>query len=612
MGFKEILPSEIEKESFRIIRKELAEAGKVIPKDVEPTVVRVIHTTADFEYADTLEFSEGVIQKAKSAIRSGAHIVTDTNMALAGINKKTLAGYGGEVHCFMADEEVAKLAKERGVTRAYVSMEKAIEINAPLIFAIGNAPTALASLNRLWQEKGFRPELIIAVPVGFVNVVEGKDLIRNMDVPYIINAGRKGGSGVAAAICNSILYNMESQGSQGSQRGRFSLTPQEESERTVPVDSLDSPKLRAGFTTGSCAAAAAKAALLMLIEGTDISQVSIVTPKGITYIAEIVDIERTKASVSCCVIKDGGDDIDATSGMKIRASVSLRDDGEILIDGGDGIGRITKPGLDQPIGEAAINSVPRKMIRENIEEVLVANNDLSHGATVIISAPDGEMIAQKTFNPKLGIVGGISILGTTGIVEPMSDEGILGTIKAQINMQKALGKKVLLVAPGNYGLKFITDEYQIDEDRAVLCSNFVYDTLMMALNAGFEKLLFVGHLGKLVKVAGGIKNTHSKYGDHRMEILSDAVSKFASGERFAQIKSQLDECVMTDEALRIIDEFGYKEKVFCHIAESIKENMESWAEGKITCETIIFADGYSLLSESSCAKDMLFEIKGED
>lgn len=208
MGFKEILPSEIEKESFRIIRKELAEAGKIIPEEVEPTVVRVIHTTADFEYADTLEFSEGVIEKAKSAIRSGAHIVTDTNMALAGINKKTLAGYGGEVHCFMADEEVAKLAKERGVTRAYISMEKAIEINAPLIFAIGNAPTALASLNRLWQEKGFRPELIIAVPVGFVNVVEGKDLIRNMDVPYIINAGRKGGSGVAAAICNSILYNM--------------------------------------------------------------------------------------------------------------------------------------------------------------------------------------------------------------------------------------------------------------------------------------------------------------------------------------------------------------------------------------------------------------------
>ncbi len=208
MGFKEILPSEIEKESFRIIRKELLEAGKDFSPEVEPTVVRVIHTTADFEYADTLEFSEGVIEKARDAIRRGAHIVTDTNMALSGINKKTLSKYGGEVHCFMADEEVAVKAKERGVTRAYVSMEMAAGIDSPLIFAIGNAPTALASLHRLWKEKSFRPELIIAVPVGFVNVVEGKELIRSMDVPYIINAGRKGGSGVAAAICNSILYNM--------------------------------------------------------------------------------------------------------------------------------------------------------------------------------------------------------------------------------------------------------------------------------------------------------------------------------------------------------------------------------------------------------------------
>lgn len=209
MGFKEILPSEIEKESFRIIRKELLEAGKDFSPEVEPTVVRVIHTTADFEYADTLEFSEGVIEKARDAIRRGAHIVTDTNMALSGINKKALSKYGGEVHCFMADEEVAVKAKERGVTRAYVSMEMAAGIESPLIFAIGNAPTALASLHRLWKEKSFRPELIIAVPVGFVNVVEGKELIRSMDVPYIINAGRKGGSGVAAAICNSILYNMD-------------------------------------------------------------------------------------------------------------------------------------------------------------------------------------------------------------------------------------------------------------------------------------------------------------------------------------------------------------------------------------------------------------------
>ena len=374
----------------------------------------------------------------------------------------------------------------------------------------------------------------------------------------------------------------------------------------------DDKKLRCGYTTGSCAAAAAKAALLMLLEGADISQVSILTPKGITYIAEIVDIEKESDSVSCSVIKDGGDDIDATDGMKIKATVSFRNDGQIIIDGGKGIGRVTKPGLDQPVGEAAINSVPRKMIRENIEEVLNSFNASDRGASVIISAPDGEAIALKTFNPKLGIVGGISILGTTGIVEPMSDEGILGTIRAQINMQKALGKKVLLMAPGNYGLKFLKDEYEIDEDRAVLCSNFVYDTLKFAQAAGFDELLFVGHLGKLVKVAGGIKNTHSKYGDHRMEILENMVKAYASPDEFKMIKSKLDECVMTDEALRIIDSYGYKDKVFYRVAGSIKENMESWSEGGMRVETVIFADSYSFLSESDGAKDMLLKIKGED
>lgn len=210
MEIRHILPSEIEKESFSIIKKELLEMGKKIPDELEPTVLRVVHTTADFEYADTLIFSENVIQKAKDAIRNGAHIVTDTNMALSGISRKTLEKYGGEVHCFMADEEVAKEAKVRQVTRAYVSMEKASKIDAPLIFAIGNAPTALIKLWEMMEDKNlsFKPELIIGVPVGFVNVIEAKELILKSDVPFIVNRGRKGGSGVAAAICNSLLYNM--------------------------------------------------------------------------------------------------------------------------------------------------------------------------------------------------------------------------------------------------------------------------------------------------------------------------------------------------------------------------------------------------------------------
>ncbi|SDB22466.1 precorrin-8X methylmutase [Butyrivibrio sp. INlla16] len=210
MNIKHILPSDIEKESFRIIKSELEETGRKLPEELEPTIIRVIHTTADFEYAETLMFSYNVIEKAKDAIRRGAHIVTDTNMALSGISKKTLAKYGGELHCFMADEEVAIEAKQRQVTRAYVSMEKAAKIDAPLIFAIGNAPTALVKLWELMNAEtaNFRPELIIGVPVGFVNVVEAKELIINSNVPFIVNRGRKGGSGVAAAICNSILYNI--------------------------------------------------------------------------------------------------------------------------------------------------------------------------------------------------------------------------------------------------------------------------------------------------------------------------------------------------------------------------------------------------------------------
>lgn len=208
MSFEIIKPMEIEKESFRIIKQELDQMGKSFPEELLPTIQRVIHTTADFEYADTLTFSKDCIQKAKKAIMEGAHIVTDTNMALSGISKKTLQKLGGDVQCFMADEDVARQAKEREVTRAIVSMEKAATLGVPTIFAIGNAPTALIRLKELMDEGKLRPELIIGVPVGFVNVVEAKELIMESDVPYIVNRGRKGGSTVAAAICNSLLYSI--------------------------------------------------------------------------------------------------------------------------------------------------------------------------------------------------------------------------------------------------------------------------------------------------------------------------------------------------------------------------------------------------------------------
>ncbi|MBE5838658.1 precorrin-8X methylmutase [Butyrivibrio sp.] len=203
-----VLPSEIEKRSFEIITKELEDMGKAIPDEEAPVTKRVIHTSADFDYADTLTYSENAIKIARDMIKNGAHIVTDTNMAMAGINKNRLSMYGGEVHCFMADENVAKEAKERGVTRATVSMERAAELNVPIIFAIGNAPTALISLYEMMEKGIYRPEFVIGVPVGFVNVVAAKELFLHSDVPYIINRGRKGGSNIAAAIVNALVYGL--------------------------------------------------------------------------------------------------------------------------------------------------------------------------------------------------------------------------------------------------------------------------------------------------------------------------------------------------------------------------------------------------------------------
>ena len=204
-----VRPQDIEKRSFAIISKELEEKGIVLPKEQELVTKRAIHTSADFDYAKTMTYSDHAVEIAKKLIQNGADIVTDTNMALAGVNKKELAKYGGEAHCFMAEEEVAKIAKENGTTRATASMDKAATLDKKLIFAIGNAPTALVRLYELIEDGKLNPELIIGVPVGFVNVVQSKELIMDSGAPYIVARGRKGGSNIAACICNALLYMID-------------------------------------------------------------------------------------------------------------------------------------------------------------------------------------------------------------------------------------------------------------------------------------------------------------------------------------------------------------------------------------------------------------------
>lgn len=389
--------------------------------------------------------------------------------------------------------------------------------------------------------------------------------------------------------------------------------------------------MRYGFTTGSCAAAAAKAAAYMLLTGREKTKITIETPKGIPYTAQIRDICRKEREVSCAVEKDGGDDPDITTGALICARVSLpqeegREAGEagkdlgakagtgrlpeqaqVMIDGGFGVGRVTKPGLDQPVGNAAINHVPREMIEREVLQVCRVL-DYCGSLSVEISVPEGEHLAERTFNPRLGIVGGISILGTSGVVEPMSTQAILDTIRVELRQQRALGREDVVISPGNYGLDFLKNTYHYDLDKSVKCSNFIGLTIDMAVEEGFKRLLLAGHIGKLIKVAGGIMNTHSREGDCRMELLTAfAVKCGVAAEDAEKILS----CVTTEEAVRILDECGRRQEVMDHAMERILFYLEKRAQGKLAIECIMYANDFGALAKSKEAEEW-FTLLAQD
>ena len=315
---------------------------------------------------------------------------------------------------------------------------------------------------------------------------------------------------------------------------------------------VDGKKLRFGYTTGTCAAAAAKAATVLLLTGTAPETVTIDTPKGITLNLAVLEPTVSNGTATCAIQKDSGDDPDVTNGVLVYAAVSTSDRPGISIDGGVGVGRVTKPGLKQAIGEAAINPVPREMIRRAVEEAVEECNCVK-GLSVVISIPAGVALAEKTFNPRLGIEGGISILGTSGIVEPMSEDALIDSIALEIRQREALGDTRLILTPGNYGADFLKERYGIPDERIVKCSNYLGDALEAAIDAGFSEALLVGHIGKFVKLSGGIFNTHSRLGDHRAELMADA-AKAAGADEPTQ-KAMFD-CVTTDEMLRVLGENG--------------------------------------------------------
>ena len=433
-------------------------------------------------------------------------------------------------------------------------------------------------------------------------------------------------------------------------------------------------KLRFGYTTGSSAAGAAKAAARMLFSEEPVPYVRLATPRGIELYLEILEIRKEADSVSCCVRKMAGDDPDATDGVRVFARVQKMRPEELLqqaaylvleeqngittlpaaefsavrpadvpngpcsqaqgsaglqvdlralretggkehplvgITGGPGVGIVTLPGLEQPVGLPAINRVPRRMIGAEVLSV-AESFGYTDGLLVMISVPEGEQLAEKTFNPRLGIRGGISILGTSGIVEPMSERALVASIELEMQQKLSDGREYLLVTPGNYGQEYLRGNFPFPHEEAIKCSNFVGQTIDLAVNKGVKGLLFVAHIGKFIKVAGGIMNTHSHEADARMEILAACALK-AGADR--ELLLEVLDSTTTDEALQRLWDFPCRERTLQLVMERIEFYLNFRAQKRLKVGAIIFNNIYGELGRTSQAEELLEglqSIKGEE
>ena len=350
--------------------------------------------------------------------------------------------------------------------------------------------------------------------------------------------------------------------------------------------------LRYGYTTGTCAALASAAAVRILLSGSAPDRESLMTAKGIPVSVPIEFWGKNETGAWASVFKDAGDDSDVTDGLEIRADAAFgTPESGVIIDGGEGIGRVTKPGLDQPVGNAAINSGPRNMIETAVKKVC-QEMDYDGGIKVIISAPEGQDAARKTFNPKLGIEGGISILGTTGIVEPMSEQALVDTIEIELK-QTSMESDRLIITPGNYGEDFISsaglDQLGVPVQKF---SNFLGETLDILSCLPFDEVLLVAHVGKLSKVAAGVMNTHSKYADGRNEVFCAHAALCGASAKDCR---RLMEAATTDACVEILEESGIREPVLQSIMNAVQDKLEHRVKGNYRIGAMMFSNVYGRL-----------------
>ena len=363
-------------------------------------------------------------------------------------------------------------------------------------------------------------------------------------------------------------------------------------------------KMRFGYTTGSCAAAACKGAAEILLGGKLQETVTLMTPKGILLTLELKDIQIETDKVTCAIRKDAGDDPDTTNGILVYATVEKTKEQGITLDGGIGVGRVTKAGLSQKIGEAAINPVPKSMILRAATEI-AEKYDYEGGLKIIISVPEGVEIGKKTFNPRLGIVGGISILGTSGIVEPMSEAALVQSIRVEMKQHFSQGEEYLLVTPGNYGADYLREHMDLPYEKNIKCSNYVGETIDMAIDMGVKGILFIAHIGKFVKVAAGIMNTHSHSADARMEVLaSNAIRAGAPLECAKEILN----ASTTDEALDILNRYQMTQGTMKEVLDRIQFYLNHRSYEQILLGAVVFSNTCGYLGQTADAAKLIEKI----
>ncbi len=414
-------------------------------------------------------------------------------------------------------------------------------------------------------------------------------------------------------------------------------------------------KLRLGITTGTCSAAAAQAAAMQLLLGVESHAVTLRTPKGMTVSVPVYVLESDSRKSSYKVVKDSGDDPDVTNGTDVcvtveyaqqstreksnrsagtsgdkkpngsveiggnagsdgivEASIQSSKNGSqdrsraftsesypyLTLDGGIGIGRVTKEGLEQAVGQAAINRVPRQMIFDAVADVCEKAN-VCEPLHITVWMPEGETLAKRTFNPKLGIEGGLSVLGTSGILEPMSEQAIVATIETEIRQLHAVGEEKILVTPGNYGQAYASEYLGLDLAKSVKSSNYIGDTIDLAISYGMKDFLLVGNIGKLVKLAAGIFNTHSKVADGRGEIFAVHAAMAGAG---ADVVQEIYDCINTDRMLDVVEREGLREAVMQSILAAIEKHVDSRIGDAMRFGVIVFSEKYGYLGQTSDAE----------